>query len=71
MLCYAVLCHTIPYHTMPGFIFGEGKFTYTDGGFYEGEFRKVKLHKVSDVEFPDCDGKRNGMVIWVTFHSQD
>jgi hypothetical protein len=39
--------------------------TYSDSGYYEGEFRRVMRNPTTDAEMPDPDGKRHGVGIRV------
>jgi hypothetical protein len=50
-----------------GFPYGEGKYTYPDGGYYKGEFRNllhVNKFRAAFMEglnrIPQCDGLRHG-----------
>ena len=54
-----------------GFIYGFGKYTYADGGYYEGEFRRSKRNPLTDVEFPDPDGKRHGNRLLFFFYYEE
>lgn len=45
--------------------YGEGKYIYADGGFYQGEYKNlIHLNKHKGVEglhrLPKCDGWRHG-----------
>ena len=46
-------------------MFGFGKLTYADGGYYEGEFRRVKVNKMTGSEMPNPNGKRHGIGVRV------
>jgi len=56
-----------------GFPYGEGKYTYPDGGYYKGEYRNllhVNKYRESIMEglnrIPQCDGLRHGFGMVMT-----
>ena len=51
-----------------GQFYGVGRFTWVDGGYYEGDYVRTKGGYQHGVEFPDPDGKRNGrgVRVWVS-----
>lgn len=54
---------------LQGVKYGEGKFTYKDGSYYQGEYKNLrpvsKLSLSTSVPLPLCDGKRHGTGIRV------
>ena len=51
------MADTCPHHTPRA---GKGKYTYSDGGYYEGEFVSTLSHYKHGVHFPKPDGLRHG-----------
>ena len=45
---------------LKGYFYGEGRFNYTDGGYYSGEFKHDRLNPYSGVSFPDPNGLKHG-----------
>jgi hypothetical protein len=50
---------------MNGFFYGKGVFKYSDGSYYDGEYRNTLIHKKSHGTFPVCDGKKHGFGVRV------
>ena len=48
-----------------GVYYGEGKYTYLDGGYYEGEYKNVQSNPVTFLDFPLYDNLRHGFGIRV------
>ena len=43
-----------------GIFYGEGKYTFIDGGYYEGEYKNVRPNPVTYLDFPFYDNLRHG-----------
>ncbi len=52
---------------LKGTRYGQGKYTYRDGGYYQGEYRNLMPMSRSRnaAQLPLCDGKRHGTGIRV------
>jgi hypothetical protein len=46
---------------LKGVIYGEGKYLYKDGSYYNGEYKNIRSHPLTDTVYPVYDGKKHGL----------